>query len=114
MPERNFTVSAYGTPTVSFTQSDNRYRNPREYISILDRGAKITGEEKPNSNPLKAHGYDNFNPTSETNNNGWVIDKQFKPQPQYNAPMTPMAIQRDDNTQWIMSAKTDNYSAPIK
>ena len=44
---------------------------------------------------------------------GGVIDKNFKPQPQYNAPMTPMAIQQD-NTQWIMSAKTNNYYAPIK
>ena len=56
MPERNFTVSTYGAPVASMKQSDNRYRNPGDYISILDRGAKITGEEKPSLNQLKAHG----------------------------------------------------------
>lgn len=90
MPKRKFSVTTYGAPVASITQSDHRFRNPGDYVSILNRGAKTTGEEKGSLNPIKAHGYQMFDHTSETNSGGWVIDKHFQPQPQYNAPMSPM------------------------
>ena len=46
VPERNFTVTTYGALVASITQSDNRFRNLGDNISILDFGTKTTGEEK--------------------------------------------------------------------
>ena len=69
-------------------------------------------EKNTKFKPLKTHSHDNFNRTSEITSGGWAIDKQFKPQPQYNAPMEPMTMSstqpQDDNTGWILSANTNN------
>ena len=110
MPDRNFTVSTYGAPTVSFTQSENRFRNPGDPISLLDFGTKTTEDEQPSLNQLKAHSYQHFNHTSETSNNGWVTDKQFTPQPQYNAPAQPIAIQPQNDTvdnKWVDNVRAN-------
>jgi len=113
LPERKFTTSTYGAPTISLTpapENSQRYRNPGDPVSILDRGTIKTPETKPSLNPLTAHGYGNFTHTSESNSNGWVIDKQFKPQPQYNRPMQPLEfIPQNDDEGWVYPP---NYDGP--
>ena len=60
-------VTTYGAPVVSFTQSENRFRNLGDPISGLDFGTNTVRDTRGSLNPLTAHGYQNFNNVTETN-----------------------------------------------
>jgi len=72
-PNRDFKVTTYASPDISINNTSDvtRYRNEGDYISILDRSAKIIGSS---SKPLTAHSFAN-SPNTSVDTGGWVIGK---------------------------------------
>ena len=71
----NLKSTVYATPTIStpFENSNTRYRNPADPISILDRGASNVSN-KVSLNPFENHSYNNFKNVSG-GSGGWLIAK---------------------------------------
>ena len=77
----NLKSTTYATPTIStpFENSNTRYRNPADPISILDRGASNVSNEV-SLNPFKNHSYNNFKNVSGGSGK-WVIGDTSKDTP---------------------------------